>query len=448
MKKEKKFFNKATANSGFREIWRGEGSIQEKYTQWNDKVIQIAERIFKTKRKKKTISKEIRIFRNKRKQLKKKSKQAEGGEKKMMIERRKILLQHICQTKQTQKKKKAMQVARKIKKEGGFDANAFWKYQEAIKGRKKEIATAMNRADGTKEKDKEKIKEMYREYYQQLLEDRKPENEEEERIERNRDKCIKIMEKVSEEKEIRPIQEEEYKHMKEELKKKKAPDQQGWRYEWVECAGKDLEESIKEMMNTMLEMKIQPKEWKEMRIKSIAKDSRKKMEMENRRGLFLTNILSKCMEKLLLNRRKEEIEGNITPFQCGGVKGRSICDNLFILNTVMDEYRERKENLYILFGDLEKCYDKLCLKDCIIELVEIGVPVEEAMYIYGMNRNIEAEVDTPLGKTEPINIKEVVRQGTIYGTTLWGISTDRINKMGRAEYVVYWRCRGKVPDFC
>ena len=266
-------------------------------------------------------------------------------------------------------------------------------------------------------------------------------------IERNRDKCINIMEKVAKEKKIKPIEEEEYKKMKKDLKKKKAPDQQEWRYEWIECAGKDLEESLQEMLNKILETKIQPKEWKEMRIKSIAKDSKKKMEIESRRGLFLTNIISKCMEKVLLNRRKEEIEAQITAFQSGGIKGRSISDNLFILNTVIDEYRIKKENLYILFGDLEKCFDKLCLKDCIIELVECGIPVEEAIFLYEMNTNIEAEVDTPSGKTKAIKIKEVVRQGTIYGPMLCGISTDRITKMGKAESLVIEDVELKCPIF-
>ena len=50
-----------------------------------------------------------------------------------------------------------MEVARRIKKEGGFDANAFWRHAEAIKGRTKVIATAMHRTDGTREKDQDKI---------------------------------------------------------------------------------------------------------------------------------------------------------------------------------------------------------------------------------------------------------------------------------------------------
>ena len=220
------------------------------------------------------------------------------------------------------------------------------------------------------------------------------------------------MEKATKGIEIKSVSKKEYETMKKQLKKKKAPDQEGWRYEWVESAGKDLEKSIRKMMNAMLKHRKPAEEWRAMRIKVTTKKKKKKMEMEFKRGLFLTNIISKCVEKILLMRRQDALMESMQPFQNGGTKGRGKEDNLFILNNVIEDYRERKENLYLLFADLEKCFDKLHLKDCIIEIVEAGVPVEEAMFIYQMNRNIVAEVDTPVGVTNKINIEEAVRQGT------------------------------------
>ena len=118
------------------------------------------------------------------------------------------------------------------------------------------------------------------------------------------------------------------------------------------------------------------------------------------------------------------------------MKKRSIADVSFILNNTIAEFKKQNKDLYILFGDLEKCFDKLHLKDCIIELVEAGMPIEEAIYIYNMNRNIEAVVDTPHGNTEKFMIEEAVRQGTIFGPTLCGVSTNRINKMGQQEQLM------------
>ena len=434
--KKKEIFKKETEDTDLRSIWEEEGETQEKYTKWSKKVVGIAEKIFMTGKKNRRVNRKIRILREKRKKLKKEAKEKEGEEKKILIERRKVILEHICKLKREERKEKARKVAKKLKSENGFDINAFWKHAERMKGRKAETATSMENEKGEIEIEPEKIKEIYKQFYQKLLEKRLPTNEDEERIETNRNKCIEIMQEVAKRKEIKPVDDEEYARMKNGLKRKKAPDKQGWRYEWVKWAGKDLEQSIKMMLNSWLEKKDYPVEWKQMNIKSISKDGRKKMKMENRRGLFLTNILSKIMEKVLINRGKEVVDRSMTQFQNGGVKGKSIADNLFALNTIIDHFKNKKQNLYILYADLEKCFDKLCLQDCIIELEETGVQIEEAMYVYGMNKKIRAMVETPHGKTEEFTIEEAVRQGTIWGPTLCCISTDRINKIIRQQTVI------------
>ena len=91
-------------------------------------------------------------------------------------------------------------------------------------------------------------------------------------------------------------------------------------------------------------------------------------EMKNRRGLFLTNIISKLFEKVLANRNRERIEQSISPNQCGGIKNRGTVDHLFTMRAIIDYYRVLNKDLYLFFGDLEKCFDKLWLKDCMIEL--------------------------------------------------------------------------------
>ena len=58
-----------------------------------------------------------------------------------------------------------------------------------------------------------------------------------------------------------------------------------------------------------------PKQWKEMTIKSSHKKG-SKLLMENRRGLFLTNILSKLFERVIENKTREEIQ--MSQYQSGG----------------------------------------------------------------------------------------------------------------------------------
>ena len=218
------------------------------------------------------------------------------------------------------------------------------------------------------------------------------------------------------------------------LKTRKSADGQGWVYEVIKQAGGDLDRSIHMMMNILLKNQYVPDEWKSIIIYPIDKGTGW-LEMEEKRGLFLTNILSKCMEKVLLDRRAEEIEGAVSRYQTGGLRGRSIQDNLYILNNLISQYKKEKKELYILFADVKKCFDNLWLRDCITELyTRSKVPLQEIYYIYKMNINIKAKVKTPGGMTNIINLKEVVRQGTVgVGVTLCGVSTDRINMMVKYE---------------
>ena len=441
-------YRRKTEKSKLKSKWlREDEDIQRTYTEWSEEAVQIAKEAFSVPRKKKHDPKEIRILRKKKKLLKQRYKYVTSQEKEIYTERRRLIEEHIEDIKKEEKMKNSKRVVQEIKSEKGFDGGAFWEYKKRIKGYSKETVYAMENSNGEVVEEPKQILEVYQEFYKELLSEHVPQSSEEIEIEEEMNKYIEALAKKVETKIISPFSEEEYQNMKKELKKGKAPDTQGWRYEMVINAGKDMEESILEMANKMVIHKIQPNEWKKMVIKSIDKGKGGKRKMNGKRGLFLTNIISKIIEKLLRNRSKEIIQNNISPYQCGGAKNRGITDNLLIMNTIIEEFKEKKQNLYILFADLEKCFDKLWLKDCIYEIVSAGMPEEEAWYIYQMNKDIKVVVETPVGQTEEFELEEVVRQGTVMGPNLCCVSTDRINSMGTTSNVEISRVHVKHPAF-
>ena len=50
---------------------------------------------------------------------------------------------------------------------------------------------------------------------------------------------------------------------------------------------------------------------------------------------------------------------------------RSIHDNLFTLQAIIDDNKNHKKDTYILFKDAEKCFDTLWLNDTCNELNKI-----------------------------------------------------------------------------
>ena len=89
-----------------------------------------------------------------------------------------------------------------------------------------------------------------------------------------------------------------------------------------------------------------------------------------------------------------------------------------------------------MITDAEKCFYKLWLKDCCNELYQIGIPATEVKIIEELNTEIEATIDTPLGITEKIKMKEAVKQGTVMVPTMCIIETDKVNTINEKAITI------------
>ena len=134
-----------------------------------------------------------------------------------------------------------------------------------IKGR------SVNNKSGVREDEPGKVKKVYEEFYRDLLKVKEAETEEEKKVEEVIDRCVEAMEKKAKHSEIEEATKEEYEEMKEKLKKGKAPDCQGWSYELITNAGKELDKSIHITINKLLAHQVVPREWREMIIQPIDK---------------------------------------------------------------------------------------------------------------------------------------------------------------------------------
>ena len=95
--------------------------------------------------------------------------------------------------------------------------------------------------------------------------------------------------------------------------------------------------------------------------------------------------------------------------QTAGKKNRSTINNIIIINAMIEKQRQSHKNTYLFFADAEKCFDKLWLKDCLIDMEEIGYNRNDIKILYEMNKKAEIIVDTTVGQTESISIKEIVK---------------------------------------
>ena len=198
-----------------------------------------------------------------------------------------------------------------------------------------------------------------------------------------------------------------------------------------------MKTSLMKMANEMLEIEETPKQWENMKIKAVHKSGPMEL-LTKKRGLFLTSIVSKFFEKLL----EDQMESvKFDDFQFGGTKGMGTVDNWFIFTAMVDEARRLKKNIYFFFGDLVKCFDRLWLKDCLVDLHEAGVREREIRMLYELNRSAVIKISTPVGDTKEIRVNEIAKQGTVFGTKLCCASTGKVNNEESRSTVIY-------PNIC
>ena len=95
----------------------------------------------------------------------------------------------------------------------------------------------------------------------------------------------------------------------------------------------------------------------------------------------------------------------MSEMQTVGRKGRSAMDNLIIMNTIIENQRAQELNTYMFLADAVKCFDKLWLEDCLLEMYNLGYHPNTLKILHEMNRETDI-ITTPAGTTENMQSKK------------------------------------------
>ena len=170
-----------------------------------------------------------------------------------------------------------------------------------------------------------------------------------------------------------------------EQKLGRSADPTGMVREIFKKCGDGLLYSLVEMVNTIKASKNLPSDWNKIWIRTLKKKKGTFRKLDNYRGIFLVPILSIIFEKLLKNNISDTLQQNISKFENGGMKGKGVEDNLFILQGIINHANYLGKELWLTFYDTEKCFDSLWLEDCINALWGLGVKDDALCLIYLMN---------------------------------------------------------------
>ena len=96
-------------------------------------------------------------------------------------------------------------------------------------------------------------------------------------------------------------------------------------------------------------------------------------------------FISKVYE-LVKTTQNEKSNSKISKMQAPERKDRSPMNNFIIMNTIIENQRVQKLNTYMFFEDAVKCFDKLLLKDCLLEMYNLGYDPNTLKILHEMNK--------------------------------------------------------------
>ena len=404
--------------------------IRETYTLWSKKVMEIKDscsKRVKIKKKWKVCRKLTAAKKSITRQLKRTT---DKTEIKKLRERKEAIKQRIEEEEQKKEMTRINRIVEEVKKGGGVNSNTFWDVRRKLCGRPDEKAHAMMNKDGVMCEKVDEIKEIHADWFKELLTTREGQTKIEKEAEEIVEIVWKSMEAIARTQPPRITTKEEVEEIVKKLDPKKAKDIDSWKNDIIKEGGEEMIISITKIINKVDSQRVIPYEWQKMEIKTTHK-SGPKYKMSNKRGLFLTNCVSKVYERVVKERNKVNFTKGITEWATGGVNNRAPVDNVMTTTAIIEQNKYLKRNTYLIFTDAEKCFDKLWLKDGISELWRCGTDVRDCIMIKKLNEQAEITVKTPVGKTEPFLLKEIVRQGSVYGPQICIASMDKINLMGK-----------------
>ena len=150
------------------------------------------------------------------------------------------------------------------------------------------------------------------------------------------------------------------------LKKDASRDPHGYANEIFkpEVAGDDLKKAILILMNKIKQEQIIPEAMKLCNISSIWKRKGPKNNYESYRGIFRITVLGNILDRLIYNDEYPKIDTHLSDCNVGGRKGRSVRDNIFALNAILNYIRRgNKEAHDAQVYDVSQCFDALWLQE-------------------------------------------------------------------------------------
>ena len=325
----------------------------------------------------------------------------------------------------------------------GIDSKQLWKLKKKMCPKSQDAPSAMMDKSGNLLTSNKALQKRALQVYAERLagNEIKPHLKD---LEHDRNTLCEIRVKLSKSKINDPWNIEELKDVLKQLKHDKSRDPEGYINELFKesTAGSDLVLGLLKLMNLIKKKQVYPSILGKCNISSIYKKKSRK-DFENYRGIFRVPILRSILDRLTYNDCYYTINSNLTDGNVGARKDRSVRDNIFVLNAIINSVENgRNEAIQVQVMDATKCFDKLWLQACINSLYEAGIDHDSLNLLYIENKNAQVAVKINNKLSARISVKDVVMQGSVWGSIKCTTTMDTMNQMAMSDKTLQYNYKG------
>ena len=94
--------------------------------------------------------------------------------------------------------------------------------------------------------------------------------------------------------------------------------------------------------------------------------------------------------------------------------------------------------------DVEKCFDALWMEESINDLYDAGLTNDKLVLLLLENQHAKIAIKTPSGKSERVSIKNIIMQGTVWGSLLCTASMDKLGQQVYKNRDLIYKYKGVV----
>ena len=228
-----------------------------------------------------------------------------------------------------------------------------------------------------------------------------------------------------------PFTAEELREAKRRIKDNKACGEDGIPPEVLKRC--DLDDIVLKYCNTALTEGKAPDQWKISNIIPVPKKG-DLTKTDNYRGIALTSLVAKTLNRMILNRIQPVIEKVLRDNQNGFRAGRSTTSHILALRRLLEGANDRNLPAVLLFIDFKKAFDSIHRGTMLKILRAYGIPEAIVDLIGVLYAGTKAQIQTPDGVSELFDILAGVLQGDTLAPYIFIIVVDYCMRQALDDY--------------